>query len=345
MNVVNHGKTNGSALLGVLDHVARPAAKQVGLHKQMTDLLRINAKFRPRLANQRGVFLGKTVLKVDQTRVGHGFSRVMRFTRISQFLSAPMGQCSDNVCMQLTFTMTTRLRPRVLIMSRILTINSTTFRGGYLKGVNSITGRRKEAILFIDRGVTTMRDLYHGKVCLRQNRIRCVNDRARTVTQCAADSDSIEVSLSSQGSQRNSNRVGVVNFSVESMDNGDLSIIHSNRSISVCLFCESFCGRPMSEIVIDLTIGARLRVPIFLRRGHLARRGLSAATRRNTFIYQVGGVPLPSSACFVACSLVQSSDCLSNISGTYRVGIISNSFFNKKRMPPVSRKLYLMRKD
>lgn len=189
---MNGGNTKGSALLGVLSQIASPATNYVHTQKHVTSLLRINANFRPRVAKQRGVCVGNSVVKVAGTRVAHGLSRVITFTNIRGCVSAPMGHCSSNVAIQLKFTVTTRLRPRVLIISRILTINSTRFRGGTVNGVRSISGKRKQAILFIDRGVTTMEDLYAGKVYLRGNATICRKAIRSTVSCCLGRGKAIQ---------------------------------------------------------------------------------------------------------------------------------------------------------
>lgn len=187
VKVVNTGNTNGSALLGILYEVASPASNEIHFEKQVTDVLRIKANFRTRLANERGVCLGNTVLKVAGGRITSGVSDVVRFSRYRGFVSAPMGHCSSNVFMGLTFTITTRLSTRVVVVSRILTIKSVRFRGGYVKGVHSLTARRSEAILCISRGVGAVHSLYSEYVILSRNGVIFSNSIRSTMGVCLKD--------------------------------------------------------------------------------------------------------------------------------------------------------------
>ncbi len=188
VKVVNRGNTNGDALLGLLSHIATPARNRVKVGKHVTSVLRIKANFGPRVANHRGICVGNTVLNVAGTRISTGVRRVVSFSRIHRFVSAPIGHCSDNVCMGLTFSITTRLSDRVVVVSRILTINSVTFRGGYLSGVHRTTAGRNEAILCMDRGVGAVHRLYSEYIILSGNGIIFSKSMRGTVSMCVKSS-------------------------------------------------------------------------------------------------------------------------------------------------------------
>lgn len=147
--------------------------------------VRLNINFGPRLANQRGICLGKTLLNFAERRISTVCSSVIRFTRLSRFVSRGLGGCSSNVRIHLTFSITVGTRKSVLILSRILTINSRTFRQGYGSCFARVGGSPAGAIVLIARSVDTIGQCYAHTVFVRSNIITTVNSHRAITRGCA----------------------------------------------------------------------------------------------------------------------------------------------------------------
>ncbi len=159
MNVLKFGNTKGDALLEVVTNVCRPDRKRVGVGKGVTPLLRLDTKFSGGCAKGGGVFLGNTLLDVRRSFVGSGCSRVIRFSRLKRRVGCPIGGCSGNVETGLNFSVTALVGPRVLVVSRVLTIKSVGFEGGDSRGVGSVVGSNI-AMLLMSRSVDRVEGVY-----------------------------------------------------------------------------------------------------------------------------------------------------------------------------------------
>lgn len=129
--------------------------------------------------------LGNTVLNFSGSRVSTVCSSVIRFTRLNSFVRRGLGGCSDNVRIHLTFSITVGSRNSVLILSRILTINSRTFRGGY-RGCFFRTGHGGGAIVLIARSVPSIHECYSQTVLVRSNCVTGVNSPSRVTSTCSS---------------------------------------------------------------------------------------------------------------------------------------------------------------
>lgn len=147
--------------------------------------VRLNIKFGPRLANHRGICLGNTLLNFAHTRVSTVCSSVIRFTRLRSFVSRGLGGCSSNVRIHLTFSITVGTRNSVLILSRILTINSRTFRHGYSGFFTRVGGSPAGAIVLIARSVSSIGGCYGGTVLVGSNRVVTDNSGGSITSHCA----------------------------------------------------------------------------------------------------------------------------------------------------------------
>lgn len=184
-NVMNHGNNNGSALLGLVSRVCCPGSNRVQIRNGLIPFVRLKIKFGPRLANQRGICLGNTLLKFSHRRISTVCSSVISFTRLSRFVSRGLGGCSSNVRIQLTFSITVGTRNSVLILSRILTIKSRTFRHGYGSCFARVGGSPAGAIVLIARSVDTVGQCYAHTVFVRSNIITTVNSERAITRRCA----------------------------------------------------------------------------------------------------------------------------------------------------------------
>lgn len=191
LTVLNFGNTNGDALLGTVMNICGPAAKGVRGYNIVTPLLRLNTNFSPGCSNGRGVFLCNTVLNCSERCVRSGCSRVIRFSRLNGFVGIPLGGCSSNVGTELNFSVTATIRPSILVLSRILSMNSTGFHAGDLGGIRSVF-RGNMAILFISRDVSRIGTVYSATVLLSRNGVVTRNSISAISGVCSRVAHSIE---------------------------------------------------------------------------------------------------------------------------------------------------------
>lgn len=184
-NVIKHGKSNGSALLGVVSNVCEPRRNSISVRNGLIPFVRLNIKFGPRLAKHRGICLGNTLLNFSRGRVSTVCSSVISFTRLRSFVSRGLGGCSDNVRIHLTFSITVGTRTSVLMLSRILTIKSRTFRHGYSAFFGRVRRGPSGAIVLIARSVSSMGGCYGGTVLVHSKRVIIDNSGSRITDRCA----------------------------------------------------------------------------------------------------------------------------------------------------------------
>lgn len=183
IKVVKAGNSNGSAVLGVVANMLSPATKRVTMGKEVSTLLRLKTKFGKRCSKLRGMCLGKDVVNFSERRVSTGLRSVLSFTSVNSFVCRPMGACSDNVFIHLTFTMTVGVSPRVLVISRTLSMKSMFFRTGYCQGFRRF-GRVKGAVLFMDRSLDDVKGCYSHIMLLGGNRGLTRNNTGRVIGLC-----------------------------------------------------------------------------------------------------------------------------------------------------------------
>lgn len=184
LNVVKDDNSNGSALLGYVTAIVRPANKDVRIrnsalrsvgkgtltrcHKGGINCLFRGFRLLSGLANERGVLLPASLRKMSRTRDERQLGRLTICLRVASILSGFPSGVSNNRHRHITTTETLVLRPRVVLTSRPANTLSSGGTGDLVRGLSNLGHSRRTAVLVMARSSGTT-DFYGHVLFVRSN--------------------------------------------------------------------------------------------------------------------------------------------------------------------------------
>ena len=133
-----------STLLKVVSGVMKPTKGKVTVNGDISPMIELGAGFDMNLTARENIYLNGYILGYNKKFIDKNFTEIVEFAELNEFIDVPLKNFSSGMVARLGFSISTIVKPDILIVDEILSVGDFKFQE---KSLNKIILIRNKSIL------------------------------------------------------------------------------------------------------------------------------------------------------------------------------------------------------
>jgi len=170
IGLVGHNGSGKTTLLRVLSGIYRPTRGVVHVDGECVSLINISLGIDPEATGRENIRLRAAMMGMSKSDLARQFDEIAEFTGLGDFLNMPLRTYSTGMQLRLAFSISTAVRPEILVMDEWLSTGDEDFKAKADKRLHDIVSTTNILILashsrdLILRNCSRVVWMEHGKV-------------------------------------------------------------------------------------------------------------------------------------------------------------------------------------
>src|SRR5690606_2096411 len=142
-----HNGAGKTTLLRVLSGIYHPTGGHADIHGHCTSLININLGIDAEATGRENIMLRGTLMGLSPKQINAMMDEVIEFSGLGEFIDMPFRTYSSGMQMRLAFSVSTTIRPQILIMDEWLSTGDLDFKQRAKQRMNDIVDSTEILIL------------------------------------------------------------------------------------------------------------------------------------------------------------------------------------------------------
>ncbi|WP_033570734.1 ABC transporter ATP-binding protein [Dickeya undicola] len=128
VGLLGHNGAGKSTLLRVLSGVYQPTSGRVDIQGEIGSLIDISLGIDPEATGRENIYIRGALLGMSKARITRELDEIIEFSELGNFIDMPLRTYSSGMHLRLAFSISTILRPEILIMDEWLSVGDENFK-------------------------------------------------------------------------------------------------------------------------------------------------------------------------------------------------------------------------
>ncbi|MFN8596707.1 MAG: ABC transporter ATP-binding protein [Anaerolineae bacterium] len=164
-----------STILKLVNKVIEPTQGVIRTRGRITGLLELGTGFHPDLTGRENIFLNASILGISRSEIGRQLDDIIDFADIGPFVDVQVHNYSSGMMVRLGFSITTALRPDILLIDEVLAVGDAAFQRKCITRLEDLQ-RQGVTLLFVSHGLDQVQRLCKRAIWLSHGELRADGD-------------------------------------------------------------------------------------------------------------------------------------------------------------------------
>lgn len=128
LGLVGHNGSGKSTLLRVLNGVYMPKSGVINIEGQRASLLDISLGMDMEATGLENIYMRATLMGINKSVIDLNLDSIIEFSELGEFINFPIRTYSSGMQMRLAFSVSTIVRPEILLMDEWLSVGDDAFQ-------------------------------------------------------------------------------------------------------------------------------------------------------------------------------------------------------------------------
>jgi len=128
VGLLGHNGAGKSTLLRVLSGVYKPTSGQATVHGHVASLIDVSLGIDPEATGRENIFIRAALLGLSKKQISQQLDEIIEFSELGNFIDMPVRTYSSGMHLRLAFSVSTVIRPEILIMDEWLSVGDESFK-------------------------------------------------------------------------------------------------------------------------------------------------------------------------------------------------------------------------
>jgi lipopolysaccharide transport system ATP-binding protein len=128
VGILGHNGSGKSTLLRVLSGIYKPTSGQVTINGHVAPLIDISLGIDSEATGQENIFMRGALLGLSKKQINEQLEEIIEFSELGDFIDMPVRTYSSGMHLRLAFSVSTVIRPEILIMDEWLSAGDESFK-------------------------------------------------------------------------------------------------------------------------------------------------------------------------------------------------------------------------
>jgi lipopolysaccharide transport system ATP-binding protein len=126
--LIGHNGAGKSTMLRLLSGVYHPTSGTAAIKGETGSLIDISLGIDPEATGRQNIFIRGALLGIDKQKIQNHLEEIISFTELGEFIDMPLRTYSSGMHLRLAFTVSTIMRPEILLMDEWLSVGDENFQ-------------------------------------------------------------------------------------------------------------------------------------------------------------------------------------------------------------------------
>lgn len=159
-----------STLLKIVSGVMKPTEGKLTVNGVISPMIELGAGFDAELTARENIYLNGAVLGYSKKFIDKKFEEIVEYSELRDFLDVPIKNFSSGMTAKLAFSISTVVKPEILIVDEILSVGDLKFQEKSKKTMMRMI-KGGTTVLYVSHSLQTIKDLCTKVVWLDHGRI------------------------------------------------------------------------------------------------------------------------------------------------------------------------------
>jgi lipopolysaccharide transport system ATP-binding protein len=127
VGLLGHNGAGKSTLLRVLSGIYKPTSGQVAINSQVASLIDVSLGIDSEATGRENIFIRAALLGLSKKQINECLEEIIEFSELGDFIDMPVRTYSSGMHLRLAFSVSTVIRPEILIMDEWLSVGDQIF--------------------------------------------------------------------------------------------------------------------------------------------------------------------------------------------------------------------------
>jgi lipopolysaccharide transport system ATP-binding protein len=128
VGLLGHNGAGKSTLLRVLSGVYKPTSGQATVQGNVASLIDVSLGIDPEATGRENIFIRAALLGLSKKQISQQLEEIIDFSELGNFIDVPVRTYSSGMHLRLAFSVSTVIRPEILIMDEWLSVGDESFQ-------------------------------------------------------------------------------------------------------------------------------------------------------------------------------------------------------------------------
>jgi lipopolysaccharide transport system ATP-binding protein len=128
VGLLGHNGAGKSTLLRVLSGVYKPTSGQVAINGQVASLIDVSLGIDSEATGLENIFIRAALIGLSKKQINEQLEEIIEFSELGDFIDMPVRTYSSGMHLRLAFSVSTVIRPEILIMDEWLSVGDENFK-------------------------------------------------------------------------------------------------------------------------------------------------------------------------------------------------------------------------
>jgi len=128
VGLLGHNGAGKSTLLRVLSGVYKPTSGQATVQGHVASLIDVSLGIDPEATGRENIFIRAALLGLSKKQISQQLDEIIEFSELGNFIDMPVRTYSSGMHLRLAFSVSTVIRPEILIMDEWLSVGDESFK-------------------------------------------------------------------------------------------------------------------------------------------------------------------------------------------------------------------------
>ncbi len=138
VGLLGHNGAGKTTLLRVLSGVYHPSSGNADINGEIGSLIDISLGIDPEATGRENIFIRGGLLGMKRKEIADNLESIINFSELGDFIDMPLRTYSTGMHLRLAFSVSTILRPEILLMDEWLSVGDESFRNKMQKRMNEL---------------------------------------------------------------------------------------------------------------------------------------------------------------------------------------------------------------
>ncbi|MCM8800364.1 MAG: ABC transporter ATP-binding protein, partial [Candidatus Omnitrophica bacterium] len=170
LGILGRNGAGKTTLLNIISKVTFPTEGKISIRGKVSCMVGLGAGFHPELTGEENIYINGSILGLKIKEIRKRFSKIVEFSELGDFITAPLQTYSQGMYMRLGFAIAINVDFDILLMDEILTVGDLSFQN---KCFNKLREFKKEGktLIVVSQSTGLLNEFCDRIIILEKGRI------------------------------------------------------------------------------------------------------------------------------------------------------------------------------
>ena len=159
-----------STLLKIIAGILHPSSGTVSTQGKIAPLLELGSGFNPEFSGLENIYFYATINEIPKDKIDGLVDSIIQFSELGEFIHQPLKNYSSGMRARLAFSVSTAIKPEILILDEILSVGDIYFRRKSFAKMNSLI-KGGTTVLFVSHSPQSIIQICNRAIMLRDGEL------------------------------------------------------------------------------------------------------------------------------------------------------------------------------